>query len=161
MALWGPPSRVQIPFCPHVLFLRNRLHSAPLTFRVPIQLQIWEGRESKKQSRKNSISVGQGPSHKIYITVSLSSSAGTKAPTQLEDGNFRLKSIRFLEHYPVTLPPTNLKKVTPFHIPNIAHKNFSLKTIRDLGVFEHELLILLAWPFSKPFSALNSDISVH
>ena len=160
MTLWGPPSQVQIPFCPHVLFLRNRLHSAPLTFQVPIQLRIWEGRESKK-SRKNSIPVGQGPPHKIYITVSLRSSAGTKAPTQLEDGNFRLKSTRFLEHYPVTLPPTNVKKATPFHIPNIAHKNFSLKTIRDLGVFEHELLILPAWPFSKPFSALNSDIPVH
>ena len=111
MALWGPPSRVQIPFCPHVLFLRNRLHSAPLTFRVPIQLQIWEGRESKKQSRKNSISVGQGPSHKIYITVSLSSSAGTKAPTQVEDGYSRL-SATVLEYCPVTSLSNSQKKFT-------------------------------------------------
>ena len=37
----------------------------------------------------------------IYITISLSSSAGTKAPTQVKDGNFRL-SIRFLR-FPVAL----------------------------------------------------------
>ena len=35
---------------------------------------------------------------------------GTKAPTQVEDGNCRL-STRFLECHPVTSPPTNQKKV--------------------------------------------------
>ena len=39
------------------------------------------------------------PPEGIYITVSLSF-AGTKAPIQVEDANFRL-SPRFLEHCPV------------------------------------------------------------
>ena len=39
----------------------------------------------------------------------MSSSTGTKAPTQVEDGNFRL-SIRFLENNPATSSPTNQKK---------------------------------------------------
>ena len=34
----------------------------------------------------------------------------TGTPAQVEDGNFRL-SERFLEHRPVTSPPTNQKKV--------------------------------------------------
>ena len=50
------------------------------------------------------------PPQEIYITITLSSSVRTKAPTQVEDGNFRL-STRFLEHRPVASPPTNKKKV--------------------------------------------------
>ena len=50
------------------------------------------------------------PPERIYI-ISLSSPVGTKTPTQVEDGNFRL-STRFLEHLPVTSPPTSQKKVT-------------------------------------------------
>ena len=44
-------------------------------------------------------------SSKIYNNI-LSSSAVTKALTQVEDHNFRL-STRFLEHCPVTSPPAN------------------------------------------------------
>jgi hypothetical protein len=45
----------------------------------------------------------------------LSSSVGTKAPIQVEDGDFRLNA-RLLEHNPVSSPPTNEKKVTHPHI---------------------------------------------
>ena len=41
--------------------------------------------------------------------MALSSSYRTGAPTQVEDGNFRL-NIRFLEHSSVASPPTNKKK---------------------------------------------------
>ena len=44
------------------------------------------------------------------LTIPLSFSAGTKASTQVEDDDFML-STRFLELHPVTLPPTNQKKV--------------------------------------------------
>ena len=62
----------------------------------------------------------------------------TKAPTQVEDGNFRL-STRFLEHLPTTSPPTNQKKVThPAALTtNVAYKNLSPQTSREFGVFEH------------------------
>ena len=50
------------------------------------------------------------PPRGIHRTLSFSSSVGTKAPTQVEDGNFR-PSTRFLGHRPVTSPPTNQKKV--------------------------------------------------
>jgi len=56
----------------------------------------------------------QGPgssSRKMHSKIPFSSSAGTKAPTQVEDGDFRL-STRFLEHCPVTSPPTNQKKAS-------------------------------------------------
>ena len=84
-----------------------------------------------------------------------------KAPIQVKDGSFRL-STRCLEHCPVTSPPTNQKKVThPAALtPNFAYKNFSLKTVGEFGVFEHKPPVPLAWPYNKPFSALNSDISV-
>ena len=64
------------------------------------------------------------PPQGLYITISLSSSVGTKVPTQVEDGNFRL-STRFLEHRPVTSPPTNQKKVTH---PEAFTLNFAYKT---------------------------------
>ena len=47
----------------------------------------------------------------MHSKIPFSSSAGTKAPTQVEDGDFRL-STRFLEHCPVTSPPTNQKKAS-------------------------------------------------
>ena len=79
----------------------------------------------------------------IYIhtemTLSLSSSVGTKAPTQVEDSNFKLNTMnkRFLEHHPVTLPPVKEKKVTyPVILtPNFAFKSFSPKMIGDFRVF--------------------------
>lgn len=71
-----------------------------------------------------------------------------------EDGNFR-PSPRFLEHHPVTSPPTRQKKV----IPNFAYKNLSLKTIGKFGVFEHEPLVL-AWPCHKSVSPVSSAVLV-
>ena len=102
------------------------------------------------------------PPQGIYITISLSSSAELRPPTQVEDGNFRLKT-KFLEYSPVTLPPTNQKKVThPATLtPNFAYKNFSSQTIQEFGVFEHEPPVLLACPCNKPFSAPNSAVSVY
>ena len=49
-----------------------------------------------------------------------------KAPTQVEDGNFRL-STRFLENHPVTLPPANQTFCNSHHI--FAYKIFFPKTI--------------------------------
>ena len=93
--------------------------------------------------------------------TSLSSSTGTKAPTQVEDGNFRL-STRVLEHCPVTSPPTNQNKVThPAALsPDFDYKNFSLKTILEFRILEHEPPILLARPYHKSFSAPNLNVSV-
>ena len=50
------------------------------------------------------------PPQRIHIAISLGSSVGTKAPTQVEDGECML-SMRFLEHRPLTSLPTNQKKV--------------------------------------------------
>ena len=100
------------------------------------------------------------PPQGIYLNnISLSSFAGTKAPTQVEDGNFMV-STRFLEHRPVTSPPSNQKKVThPAALASdFAYKNNFLKTIGEFMFLEHELPILLAWPFNRPFSAPNSDV---
>ena len=69
-------------------------------------------KQKRSQSRNSSASINQGPgfsSMNIHNNVSLSSSAGTKTPTQV-DSDFRL-SVRVLEHHPVTLPATNQKKV--------------------------------------------------
>ena len=46
----------------------------------------------------------------IYGTIPLISSVGTKAPIQVEDGNFKLNT-RFLEQHPVTTKSTILMKV--------------------------------------------------
>ena len=93
------------------------------------------------------------PPRGIYITIPLSSSTGNKIPTHMEDGNFRL-STRYLEYHPVTLPPTNQNKVT--HTAaltlNFSYKNFSLKTIREFGVSQHESPILLVWHSNKHLS---------
>ena len=76
-----------------------------------------------------------GPPPGMCITVSMSSFAGPKVPTRVEDGNFRLGTW-FLAHCLVTSPPTNQKKTTPPAVltPSVAYKNSS-KTIREFGVF--------------------------
>ena len=76
------------------------------------------------------------PPQGIYITISLNSSAGTKAPTQVKDGNFRLGA-RFLEHHPVTSQPTNQKTVThpAALIPDFVYKNSSPKSHQGLPVY--------------------------
>lgn len=69
--------------------------------------------------------------------MSLSSSVGTKAPTQfLEERNFRL-STRFPEHHLVSSPPANHRKVTysAALTPNFALKNSSSQTIEEFGFF--------------------------
>ena len=54
---------------------------------------------------------GSSPAEPQQELLSLSSFAGTKASTQVEDGNLNLNT-RFLEHHhPVTSPPTSHKKV--------------------------------------------------
>ena len=62
-----------------------------------------------------------------------------RPPTQLEDANFRM-STAFPQHCPGISPSANQKKVTHsvILIPNFAYKNFSLKTIQEFWVFEHE-----------------------
>ena len=117
-----------------------------------------------QKQRKSSQETIVGPSSSsrdLHTSISLSSSAGTKGPTQVEDGKFRL-STRFLEHRPVTSPPTNQKKVThPTALtPNVAFENSSLKAIEEFRFSEHQPPVLPAWPCSKPLSALNSDILV-
>ena len=119
----------------------------------------------KKQRRSSQETIVQPwgrvlvPPQELYI--SLNFSIGTKAPTQVKDGNFRL-STRFLEHCSVTSPPTNQKKVThpAAFTPNYAYKKIPPKTIRECGISEHKPPILLAWPFNKPFSTQNFDVSV-
>ena len=79
-------------------------------------------KQKRSQSRNNSASINQGPgfsSMNIHNNVSLSSSAGTKTPTQV-DSDFRL-SIRVLEHHPVTLPATNQKKVCTEWKESVSH----------------------------------------
>ena len=94
--------------------------------------------------------------------ISLSYSVGTRIPTQVEDGNFRL-SPRSLEHRPLTSPPTNQKKVTH----PAAHSKFCLKkknlspnTMGEFRVLEHEPSVLSSWSCNKPFSAQKADVPV-
>ena len=63
------------------------------------------------------------PLQGLHIMISLSSSLGTEATTQVEDGNFRL-STRFLEHVPETsvgrkhIPCSPLRKPIKTFPPN-------------------------------------------
>ena len=73
------------------------------------------GEETKeKQLGNESAAMGAGPwfllKEYIFKEIPLSSSTGTKSPTQKEDGNFRL-STGSLEHHPVPAPPASKKKV--------------------------------------------------
>lgn len=98
-----------------------------------------------------------GPPQGIYITIgclSLSSSTGMKVPTQEENVYSRLSTstgCRLVRNRrlrtevpgtpPVTLPPTNEKKVTypaAALSQNFTFKYASLKTTEKFGSFEHE-----------------------
>ena len=74
------------------------------------------------------------------MTLSLSSSVGTKALIQVEGNNFKLNTTnkRLLEHRPVTSPPVKEKKVTyPVILtPNFAFKSFSPKMIGEFRFFD-------------------------
>ena len=58
------------------------------------------------------------PPQGIYITISLSFSIGTKAPTRMDNSNFRL-STRFLKHHHANSSPTNQKSHTLQPSPQI------------------------------------------
>ena len=90
------------------------------------------------------------PPQGICITTSLSSSTGTKAPTQEEDGNFRL-STRFLKLHLFTSPLTKQKKAThPAALtPNFAIKTFPQKLLGSSG------FLSVSCPFSLLGSAIN------
>ena len=87
-----------------------------------IQKQRRSSQETTVQKLKSRVQVlPQG----LYI-IYLSSSSASKALTQVEDGNLRLRT-GFVEHRPVTSPPTNQKKTTyPAALTlNFGYKNFS------------------------------------
>lgn len=92
-------------------------------------------------------------------------SVGAKAPIQAS--RWRIDrdisgrtSTRFLEHGPVTPPPTKQKKAlrSTALAPNVAYKDVSPETVREFEVFEHEPSILLARLCNKPFPAPDSNI---
>ena len=125
------------PFCVHhlpsFLFAGNRLHSASLAFpefqradSISCSSRKGGNAETKEdQGRNNSAVIKQVLVSPQGIYIFLRSLSGTKVPTPIENGNFRL-STRFLgNHHAVASPPTNQKKVIcPAAItPNFAFKN--------------------------------------
>ena len=113
-------------------------------------------KRGKKKKRDNSTEIKQSPSSSsraIHNNISLGSSVRTKVLTRVKDSNFRL-STGFLEHRPLTSPPANQKKVThPAALPPIfAYKNFSPKTAREFGSFDHRP------PFSLFSTAANVSL---
>ena len=83
--------------------------------------------ETEEKQSNNGTALRQGPD--FYSRNTLNSVfeffCRTGAPTQVEDGNFRL-SKKFLEHSPVTLLPTHQKK---------NHTPCSLYSLKTIGVF--------------------------
>ena len=123
----------------------------------------------QKQRRNNQETIVQRwgrvlvPPQGIYITISLISSAGTKALTQVEDGNFQAEH-RIPETPPCSLP-TNQSDRTKSHTLQPSPQILPIETsppstIGEFRVSEHEPPVLLARPCSKPFSAPDSDVSV-
>ena len=116
------------PCPPGFLFMGNGLHSASLTFpefQRPGSKScfIREGGDAEtraEQWRNNSAALEQGvfllkeyTEQDLWVLLQ-----ELRPPTQVEDGHFRL-STRFLEHRPVTSPPTNQGKVcTQWKISN-------------------------------------------
>ena len=152
------------PFCvPHFLFVGNRLHSASMTFpefqRAGSNSCSPGSEGMQKQGRSSQEIIVQPwgrvlvPPQGIYIKISLSSSAATKAPTQVEGNNFRLGT-RFLEHHPVTSQPTKQKKVThPADlIPNFAYKTSPQKPSGILG------FLSISHPLSLLVPAINLSL---
>jgi len=102
--------------------------------------------------------------HSIWC-ISLNSSTGAGASTQVHDGNFRNRStwipdwlepegwwLRFLDH-PVTSPATSQKKVIyPGALPpDLPLKTLPSKPLGNLGFLSIEMFILLAWPLQLTF----------
>ena len=150
--------------------------SSSLNSKGQIQTIIYQGKGFRwwRNKRNNSTALGQVlvPPQGIY-TIPSSSSKGTKAPTQAEDGNFRLNT-RFLELCPTTSPPTNQKKVhtvednrlspSPQMIPPF--KNFHGQAESSELVFGQEstflpALISPALAFEQWAAELNSVTTGH
>ena len=81
-----------------------------------------------------------------YTRISWRSSVGIKAPTQVEDDNFRL-SPRFQKYHPVNSPPTNQKgactqwrimKALVTSLNDSSFKNFHGQAESWVLVFGHE-----------------------
>ena len=108
--------------------VQSKIKNLKLNVYEQIQTCANQGREGKQKRWRSS----QGklvqtwgrvlaPPWGIY-TISLSSSLGTKAYTQADDGNFRM-STRFLEDHPLNLT-TNQSEES--HIPYSPHRKFCL-----------------------------------
>lgn len=107
--------------------------------------------------------------------MSLSSSTGTKASIQVEDGNFRLNlstwtpdwsepedwGLRFLEQHPVTSLPMNQKKVTqPATLtPNLLLNTLPWNTLES-SVFWAWVVHYLWLALVINLSLLQTDVSV-
>ena len=122
-------SWAQKAFCvPHFWSIGNRPHSTSTTLSEfqragSNSCQFREGRGCRDRGgavKRQSSSLGAGS-----WSRSLSSFAGTKAPTQMESGNLGLSEI-LLEHCPVTSSQTNKKKKPHTLLP--APQILSLKT---------------------------------
>ena len=110
------PSWIQKPLCvPHFWLVGKRLQPPrpSLSSKGQIPTVANQGREGMQKQRGSSQEAIVQPWGRVlvppqglyqYITIPLSSSAGTKAPSQAEDGSFQL-STRFLEPRPGTSPP--------------------------------------------------------
>ena len=109
------------------------------------------------------------PPQGTYITVSLSSSARTKAPTHVEGGNYMLRpqtgwnlKADDWDSWTCYLTTNQSEEShTPWssHLKS-AYKNSSLKPLGDFGSFEHEPPLFLACLQNTRFFAPNSDVSV-
>ena len=94
------------------------------------------------------------PPQEIYLNnMSLSSFAETKAPTWVENGNFR-RSTRFLECHPVTSPPTNQEKIT--HLAALT-SNLPIKTVLP-KTFKNSCFLSMSCPFSLHGPSVNFSL---
>lgn len=168
------PSWGQILYMSFVSCLRGKgfslldLPSLSTKGQIPIVTnQGMEEKQKKKkeQSRINNASMGQDPgfSSRNMLNNIFEFFCRTKALTQEKDDNFRQRT-RFPKHRPSSSSTTSQKKATYSSAltPNSAHKNCSLKTMRESQGSEHEPPILRAWPFpcSKPSGLGLSGLAV-
>ena len=129
------------------------------------QVSVREGgecRDREEKSRNNSAATGRDPgsSGSNIHNGTFELFCRTKAPSQVEDGNFRL-SPRFLEHCPLITSNHQKEVIHPTALTShVAYKNFFRETTGGFGFLEHEPPILLAWPCNKHFSAPNSGFFV-
>lgn len=101
--------------------------------------------QQRRISKKSKISVSPRNLLEGYIhNISLSSSTGIKAPTQIEDGNFRL-STRFLGHHSTALnQPFRKKKKKKITLPASLTPKVAYKIVRQFRTLERESSIF-AW----------------